>query len=219
MSVHPTMDFRLHRPTVQWRMDALELFLPRYEKVHAQVAICLLEGLSDRQLRYIPVQGLKSIAWLIWHTTRVEDLVVNRFVAHCSQLFHEQSWGERLRVSEPGIGVGMNCVDVDALSADIDLTALRAYRAAVEARTRAVMLRLRPPDLDEIVDAAYIGWLLAADDALSDGGRHELDEWDSNTKGAYLADMALTHHWQHFGEALTIRTLVLDVARATRHAS
>jgi hypothetical protein len=105
----------------------------------------------------------------------------------------------------------MNCVDVDALSADIELTALRAYRAAVEARTRAVMLRLRPPDLDEIVDAAYIDWLLAADDALSDGGRHELDEWDSNTKGAYLADMALTHHWQHFGEALTIRTLVLDV--------
>jgi hypothetical protein len=26
----------------------------------------------------------------------------------------------------------------------------------------------------------------------------------------YLADMALTHHWQHFGEALTIRSLVLD---------
>lgn len=105
----------------------------------------------------------------------------------------------------------MNCVEVDALSADIDLKALRAYRAAVEARTLAVMLRRRPPDFDEIVDAAYIDWLLAADDALSNGGRHELDEWDSNSKGAYLADLALTHHWQHFGEAVTIRTLVLDV--------
>jgi hypothetical protein len=49
---------------------------------------------------------------------------------------------------------------------------------------------------------------------LSDSGRPELDEWDSNTKGAYLADMALTHHWQHLGEALTIRSLVLHIGTA-----
>jgi len=69
------------------------------------------------------------------------------------------------------------------------------------------MCRLRRADLDEIVDAAYIDWLLRADDTLRDAGRHELVEWESTTKGAYLSDLALTHHWKHYGEALTIRRL------------
>jgi hypothetical protein len=98
--------------------------------------------------------------------------------------------------------------EVVDLSARIDLAGLRAYRAVVEANTRAVIADLRATDLDDIVDAAYIRWLVEADGVLRDAGRGVLDQWDSNTKGYYLAYIGLTHHWHHFGEALTIRSLL-----------
>ena len=32
---------------------------------------------SDEQLHFVPPNGSHSIAWCLWHTTRVEDLIIN----------------------------------------------------------------------------------------------------------------------------------------------
>ena len=196
-------------------MDRLDLLQCEYDRVHREMS-SLLEELSDSQIRCIPFDGLKSIAWLAWHVTRVEDLVVNRFVAHCSQSFYEHAWGERLRVDRSAIGLGANAVEIHALSTTIDLAMLRAYRIAVESRTRSVLAGLRPMDLDEIVDAAYIDWLLRADGAVQDGARLQPDEWDSGTKAAYFSQLAVGHQWLHYGEALTIRKLCFLTAGRSR---
>jgi hypothetical protein len=189
-------------------MDALQFFLLRYDKVYRLVEEYFLDPLSEDQLRCAPIAGLNTIAWLTWHTSRTEDIGVNRFVAHRPQLFHEQGWAERLNIPDTDFGVGMTAAEVMDLSRAIDLAALRAYRSAVEANTRAVVAALRPADLDDIVDAAYIRWAVEVDGMLRDAGRWALDVWDSNTKGHYLSYLALTHHWQHEGEALTIRHLL-----------
>jgi hypothetical protein len=189
-------------------MDALQFFLLRYDRVYRLVEEYFLDCLSDDQLRRAPIAGMNTIAWLTWHTTRVEDVGVNRFVAHQPQLFHEQCWAERLNVPDTDIGAGMTAAEVVDLSRKVDLAALRAYRAAVEDNTRSAIAALRPADLDDIVDAAYIRWFVDADGVLRDAAGWVRDLWDSNTKGHYLAYLALTHHWQHEGEALTIRHLL-----------
>src|SRR5690242_7972108 len=145
-------------------MDRLDLLHSQYDRVHHEIS-SVLEELSDSQLRCIPFEGLNSVAWVAWHVTRVEDLVVNRFVAHRSQSFHEHAWGERLHIDDSTIGVGASTAEVYALSTGIDLPTLRAYRIAVGSRTRSVLSGLRPADLDEIVDAVYIDWLIGADEA------------------------------------------------------
>jgi hypothetical protein len=205
----------LREHTLRRRMDRIDLLQGQYDRVHLEMS-ALLEDLSDSQLRCIPFDGLRSVAWLAWHVTRVEDLVVNRFVAHCSQSFNEHAWGERLRIDGSAIGMGADAADVYALSTTIDLPVLRAYRTAVESRTRSVLAGLRPMDLDEIVDAAYIDWLLRADGALQDGPRLQLDDWDSRTKAAYFSQLAVAHQWQHYGEALAIRNLCFLTAGRSR---
>jgi uncharacterized damage-inducible protein DinB len=32
---------------------------------------------TDEQLHFVPADGSHSIAWCLWHTARVEDLIVN----------------------------------------------------------------------------------------------------------------------------------------------
>ena len=63
------------------RMDALHLFGLRCDAVHAGFVDDLLDALSDEQIRARP-HGLNSIAWLLSHGARVEDVAVNRFVAN-----------------------------------------------------------------------------------------------------------------------------------------
>jgi len=37
------------------------------------VMLRVVEGLSDEQLRWLPPNGVNSIAWLLWHIAEVED--------------------------------------------------------------------------------------------------------------------------------------------------
>ena len=49
------------------------------------------------QLRRRPVKGSNSLAWLLWHMARIEDVAVNVVVANRRQVFDE-GWAERLKV-------------------------------------------------------------------------------------------------------------------------
>src|SRR5262249_61194339 len=131
-------------------MDAVQFFLRRYEPVHRFVTERLLTELDEAQIRRRPVEGVNSVAWIVWHTARGEDIGVSRFVAHRPQLFFEEAWGERLNVPEPDLGTGMTAGGVADLSARGDLAALRTYWDALEQRTRAIVESLRPEALDGV---------------------------------------------------------------------
>jgi DinB superfamily len=70
-------------------MDAVQFFLRRYEPVHRVVTEGLLGELDETQIRHRPVEGVNSIAWIVWHIARAEDLGVSRFIAHRPQLYSE----------------------------------------------------------------------------------------------------------------------------------
>ena len=61
-------------------MDAIDLWLLRYESVHSFVADDLVADLTEAQVRGRPVPGVNPVAWLIWHAMRIEDVCVNRFI-------------------------------------------------------------------------------------------------------------------------------------------
>jgi DinB superfamily len=41
----------------------------------------VVNKVTDEQVRSSPIKGVNTIAWLLWHMARAEDLAVNRFVA------------------------------------------------------------------------------------------------------------------------------------------
>lgn len=189
-------------------MDAIQYFLPYHDVLHVRWKGRLVEGLTDEQLRVKPHPAINSIAWLLWHMARSEDVGISAFIAVRPQLAEEEDWFTRLNVPRRDIGTGMTDDEVAELGRQIDLPALDAYWDAVYRRTRTLLERMDPATLDEVVDPAY------AREAIEKGGLlQESQQWAWNlwqegyTRGYFLNYMAASHVSRHIGEGSVARAM------------
>ena len=141
--------------------DAFGLFFEQHAALHHPAVAGrgdwsfeeeVLEGLTEDQWRRIPRGGEHSVAWVIWHIARIEDVTMNMLAAGQPQLA-EEGWFERLGTPLQHTGNAMDVPAVQKLSNEIDLQALRAYRQTVGARTRQIVQGLKPSDLKQRVEA------------------------------------------------------------------
>src|SRR5262245_23852850 len=77
----------------------------------------ILAGLTGDQLRARPAPGLNSIAWLLWHIARSEDVMVGVLLTDRGQLLDEGDWFARLNTTYRDMGTGMDDAGVTAVSA------------------------------------------------------------------------------------------------------
>jgi hypothetical protein len=186
-------------------MDALGLFRQRYDAIHGAFVDELFAGLTDAQARSRP-HDLNSVAWLVWHATRVEDAAVSRFVGDRPQVLVEGDWDRRLGADRRDVGSGMNDAEVDALDARIDTAALRSYARAVADRTRSVVDSLASSAWDEVVPPERVHAVVADEALLVEAGRWVEKFWArGHARGWYLLQTALLHPYGHWFEALATR--------------
>ena len=186
-------------------MDALGLFLLRYNAIHGGFVDELFAGLTDAQVRARP-HGLNSVAWLVWHATRVEDVAASRFVGDRPQVLTEGDWRQRLGVERRDVGSGMTGTEVESLSARIDTTALRGYARDVADRTRSVTGSLAPAAWEEIVAPERIRGVAADEGLLVDAGRWVEEFWArGHSRGWYLLQTGLLHPYGHWFDAMATR--------------
>jgi hypothetical protein len=189
-------------------MDARELFSLRYDDIHEGFVDALFVGISDGQIRARP-HGVNSIVWLVWHFTRIEDAVVSRLVADQAQVLEEGDWNRRMAIERRDVGSGMSAAEVDALSARIEATALRGYRRAVTARTKAVVATLPAAAWDEPVSPERVHREVAAHGLLVDAGRGVEEFWAAGrTRGWCLLQVGLLHPYGHCFDGLVTRGLL-----------
>ena len=182
-------------------MDAISFLLLRYGDLHRGLVDDLLSRLSEAQVRGRPHPGVNTVAWLLWHTARVEDVGVNRFLADRPQVLDE-GWLDRLGVPRRDVGTGMSDAEVDELSARVDLPALRGYWDAVTRQTLAVVETLRGTDLESPVPAERVRRAVLADGAVAAGAEWLTDFWASGRSRAwFLAQVPLLHVYGHYFEA------------------
>jgi uncharacterized damage-inducible protein DinB len=119
------------------------------EEVHGAV-----EGLTDEQLVYRPDSQANSIAWIVWHLTRIQDDHVAG-AARSSQLWTSAGWADRftLPFANSATGYGHGSDQVAAVKAGGPL--LLAYHDAVCRETIGYVSRLTDSDLDRIVDESW----------------------------------------------------------------
>ena len=61
---------------------------------------------TDEQLHFVPPNGSHSIAWCLWHTARVEDLIINGRVQSGPVLWNAE-WAERVGLPAGGAAAGL----------------------------------------------------------------------------------------------------------------
>jgi uncharacterized damage-inducible protein DinB len=134
-------------------MDIGELLGDSLGRVRDEVAD-LVTGLDVDQLAWRPDDTANSMAWLLWHLTRVEDDHVAE-VAGIEQVWTGSGWYDRFALPFPPEvhGWGQTTEEVGRVRVDGDL--LAGYHAATAAQAIEYVRTLTPADLDRIVDERW----------------------------------------------------------------
>lgn len=81
--------------------SAIDAALVQHARLHSakmaepdtdSYADLILDDLTDTQWRTVPHKSEHSIAWIIWHITRIEDVTMNILVVGVQQVLHIQDW-------------------------------------------------------------------------------------------------------------------------------
>ena len=114
-----------------------------------------VEGLSPDDLAVRPAPQANSIAWLVWHLTRVQDDHIAD-VADLEQVWTSDGWHERfdLPFGPKATGYGMSSDEV-ARVAGLTGEQLLGYLDAVHEQTVGFVAGLSLGELDRVVDERW----------------------------------------------------------------
>jgi uncharacterized damage-inducible protein DinB len=166
-------------------MNVSDLLVDGFGRVQENVRAAV-EGLTAEQLGTRLDAGANSIAWLVWHLTRVQDDHVAD-VAGTEQVWTAQDWVTKFGLPFPAgdTGFGHRPADVEAVRVT-DPELLTGYYDAVHAETVKFLGGVDGQALDRIVD----------------------DAWDPPvTLGVRLASV-VNDDLQHAGQAAYVRGLL-----------
>ncbi|MEU2253650.1 DUF664 domain-containing protein [Nocardia xishanensis] len=134
-------------------MTSAQLLTDGYERVR-EVVHEAVDGLGEDALTFRIDPGANTIAWLIWHLTRVQDDHLAD-VAGTEQVWTAQDWYGRfgLPLDESATGYGDGPDDVAVIRAPAEL--LTGYYDAVHDQTLAFVRDLSDEDLAKVVDVRW----------------------------------------------------------------
>jgi hypothetical protein len=114
----------------------------------------LTDGLTDEIAVFRPTSTANSIAWLLWHSARVQDLQLCD-IAGIEQVWTRDGWDDRFGLDLAGSdhGYGHGPEDVGKVRASADL--LAGYYHAVHKVTLEYIASVTAEDLGRVVDTRW----------------------------------------------------------------
>jgi uncharacterized damage-inducible protein DinB len=167
-------------------MTSAELLTDAFERIRAAVHGAV-QGLSPDRLTVRLDDHANSIAWLVWHLTRIQDDHIAD-VAGVEQAWTSGGFAERfaLPFDTAATGYGHTAADVAAVTVD-SAQLLSDYHDAVHEQTVRFVGRITDADLDRIVDEA----------------------WDPPVSLGVRLVSVVNDNTQHAGQAAFVRGVVL----------
>jgi uncharacterized damage-inducible protein DinB len=134
-------------------VNIAELLTDGFGRVQ-EVVHQVVDGLSAEQLAWQAAEDANSIAWLVWHLTRVQDSHIAE-VADTEQVWTADGWVDRFALPFPAdaTGYGQDPGEIAGVVVGADL--LAGYYDAVHERTLEYLAKLTDPDLDRVVDTNW----------------------------------------------------------------
>lgn len=166
-------------------MHANDILIDAYGRIQEEVHAAV-DGLTPDQLYGRPAADANSIAWLVWHLTRVQDDHIGE-AAGLDQVWLSQGWEKRFGLDLPAkdTGYGHTAAKVGKVRVE-SAGQLTGYYDAVHDQTLAYLRGLTAKDYDRIVD----------------------ERWDPPvTLGVRLVSV-LSDDLEHVGQAAYVRGLL-----------
>jgi len=165
-------------------MTPIELLKDAFGRV-VESGTAAVDGLTDDQLTHRVGPQANTIAWLVWHATRVQDDHIAD-VAGTEQVWTSQGFVGQfgLPFDEGATGYGQSADEVGQVHASAEL--LTEYLKATHEATLAYLDTLSEADLDEVVD----------------------ERWDPPVTLAVRLVSVVNDDTQHVGQAAFVRGLL-----------
>lgn len=173
--------------------DVRDLLTDSFERI-ADLVDEVLDGAESEQLTHRVDPAANTVAWLVWHQSRVQDDHVAT-LAGGEQAWTNDGWADRLDLDldDGDIGYGH---DVDQVAQVDEASAgdLRGYHRAVHARTLTYLARLNGDELARVVD----------------------ESWDPPVTASTRLVSVIGDALQHLGQAAYVRGVAERAAATSR---
>jgi len=132
-----------------------------------------IRKLSEDELAWRPKPHSNSIAFLMWHLARVEDLWINRLLKGGKELYEAEGWYRKFSTLAQDNGAFYDVVKLEAWPVPT-LKLMKEYAAAVRQTTLSYLKTITEEQLDEPRDFGWMkgtaGWALSH--LISEVGEH-----------------------------------------------
>lgn len=165
----------------------------------------LIQNLDESVFKSMPNVKGTTIAWNLWHITRIEDIASNILISEREQIFN-QEWQKRMNVSVTDTGNAMTKNEIAVFSSSIDMKAFQQYRDAVGKHTRQVLNELEPQDIKRKVSPHSLKRVLNEGGVLEkDESRWLLDFWGRKNVAGLLQMPITRHQIVHINDSMKLR--------------
>ena len=129
-------------------MEVIELIQRSLEQSQRYLTNAL-DGLTQEEANWNPGPECNSIAFIFWHTVRVEDRFINSVIQRENELYEAEGWREKLATPAKETGYQYTLEQLQAWSVP-KLEVLRGYANSVREKTLAFLKSIPPEKLSEV---------------------------------------------------------------------
>jgi uncharacterized damage-inducible protein DinB len=135
-------------------MHAKDILIDGFSRIQEEVHAAV-EGLTPDDLNHRPTPDANSIAWLVWHLTRVQDdHLADAF--GLDQVWLTQDWEKRFGLDLPPRDHGYGHTSAQVAKVRVDSPELlTGYYDAVHAQSLEALAGVTAADLERVVDTRW----------------------------------------------------------------
>ena len=196
--------------------EAIKLCLDQHSMVHtsqmSQTNVVTFEdelwdGLDEVTFRTMPTEKDEAtIAWCLWHSTRIEDITMNILVADDTQVINNDNWLKKMNVRVCDTGNAMTNKEIVDFSLIMDMQELRNYRKTVGRKTREIIKSFEPSDLKRKIEPNRLQRILDEGGVLNvEGANWLIDFWGRKNVAGILLMPVTRHHIVHINESIRLK--------------
>lgn len=136
-------------------MGSLEYFRSAVKDMHKNYSDAL-EGLTDDQFHFRPLDSGNHIAFILWHYVRTEDSVLNFLLQNKKPVWNAEEWDKKLGLDPRAQGTGMSSEEAAAVRIK-DIGHFKDYMANAFKATEDYLETIKEEDLEQVHDLRALG--------------------------------------------------------------
>lgn len=194
-------------------VESISLLTDLHSKVHSSeitpdgeetIEDILWKDMEETCFRTLSSGEKVTIAWSIYHVSRIEDMTMNVLVGNRDQVFLEGNWSERMNCPIKDTGNSLTTVEMKNLSDELNMGEVCNYRNIVGKRSKTIFHELQFTDVNRSIHKSDLQRI------FDEGGVKEetswlLDFWGSRGVAGLLYMPANFHNLHHLSESIRLK--------------